>query len=143
MYLSGVALALREVTSSEHSCVTSVSFYAQLLLTEAVVDTSLLDLAIEMLLKNLKDHEAGQPSILRVICVHGLSGYKMDTLAKYASLNKHADLIIDTVMDTIGDDFESDEVNFVSLMTMVALLKVIPARIVICRMTQIGQYFLF
>ena len=51
------------MTESEH-CVTAVSFYAQLLLTEAVVETSLLDLAIEMLLKNLKSHE-GQPSILR------------------------------------------------------------------------------
>ena len=77
--------------------------------------------------------------IFRVICVDGLSGYNMDSLAKFAALNKHADLIIDTVMNTIGDDLESDEVNYVALMTMVALLKVIPARTVICRMGQIGM----
>ena len=64
----------------------------------------------------------------------------MDTLAKFAALKKHADLIIDTVMDTIGDDFESDEVNYVALMTLVALLKVVPAKTVICRMAQIGKY---
>ena len=63
MYLSGVAQAFRDVAENEH-CMTAASFYAQLLLTEAVVDTNLLDLAIEMLLKKLKCHE-GQPSILR------------------------------------------------------------------------------
>ena len=67
----------------------------------------------------------------------------MDTLSKYAALKKHADLIIDTVMNTIGDDFESEEVNYVALMTMVALLKVVPPKTVISRMDQIGQYLLF
>ena len=96
MYLARVATALKLTgeSSVEHS-VLATSFYAQLLLTAAVVDTSLLDLAIEMLLLALKTFHQGheghsQPPILRVICVHGLSGYKLDSISKMAALEKHS-----------------------------------------------------
>ena len=63
MYLTSTASNLRPLASEQprpHLRLLAASFYNQLLLTESIVDTNLLDLAIQMLLKILKAEQGVQ-----------------------------------------------------------------------------------
>ena len=78
--------------------------------------------AIEMLLTALYQH---QGHLLRMVCVNGLSGYKLDTLSKATELKGHAPAILEAVMITIGDDLDSD-VNYHGLVTLTKLMIALP-----------------
>ena len=53
-------------------------------------------------------------------------------------MQKHSEEILDTVLNIIGDDLDSEsEVNLEALLTLVALIKVIPPKYLTCRLNQI------
>ena len=106
----------------------AASFHAQLLLSEAVVETGLLDLSIGRLLMVL-DSSQGQSPKIRTVAVKGLAGYKIDTIAKF-ELQAHALQIVQAVLKTIGDDFESD-LNYFALVTLKAMISVVPAGVIL------------
>ena len=113
----------------------SASFHAQLLLSEAVVETGLLDLSIGRLLMVL-DACQGQSPTIRTVAVKGLAGYKIDTISKFKELSGHAPQIIRIVMKTIGDDFESD-LNYWSLLTLKSMISAVPVNVLLTWPTEI------
>jgi len=134
MYLHRVAMTFKAFDSiHDLHFVTMASFFSQLLLTDSIIEISLLGQAIEMLLTALYQH---QGHLLRVVCVNGLSGYKLDTLSKAAELKGHAPAILEAVMITIGDDLDSD-VNYHGLVTLTKLMIALPIEIVTQRVTEI------
>lgn len=143
LYLPRVAIAFTqpknesEAGLSQKPCCASVaaSFYAQLLLTQVQLDPGLLNLAIEQLLNMLKTLPVTPQ--LRIVCIRGLGGFKLDTSGKASSLQKHCRDILDTVMNAVGDDFQSDQVNYVSLMACVSLIPVMPASLLMENMTHL------
>lgn len=64
--------------------------------------------------------------------MEGLSGFKIDKLNE---LEKHCEAILDTIMNTVGDDFQSDQVNFSALVALEKLISVMPIGLVSSRMT--------
>lgn len=120
------------------TCCASVaaSFYAQLLLTQVQLDPGLLNLAIEQLLLILSSEKTPLP-LLRIVCIRGLGGFKLDTPGKVTSLAKHCQDILDTVMNAVGDDFESDQVNYASLMALVSLIPVMPGTLLSQKLTHL------
>ena len=132
LFFFKVAAKLQDMPESE---AITASFHAQLLLSEAVVETGLLDLSIGRLLMVL-DACQGQSPNIRTVAVKGLAGYKIDTISKFKELQGHAPQIIRIVMKTIGDDFES-ELNYWALVTLKSMISVIPANVLLTWPTEI------
>ena len=79
----------------------------------------------------------GQSPNIRTVAVKGLAGYKIDTITKFNQLQNHAPKIMHTIMNTIGDDFFESDLNYHALMTLKAMLKVIPNNVVLSWPTEI------
>ena len=75
-----------------------------------------------MLLTALHQH---QGHLLRVVCVNGLSGYKLDTVSKVSELKGYAPTILKAIMTTIGDELDS-EVNYHGLVALTKLMLALP-----------------
>ena len=83
---------------------------------------SISDQAIGMQLAALHQH---QGQLLRVVCVNGLSGYKLDSVSKVTELKDHSTAILKAVMATIGDELDS-EVNYYGLIALTKLMVSLP-----------------
>ena len=66
-----------------------------------------------------------QGQLLRVVCVNGLSGYKLDSVSKVTELKGHSTAILKAVMATIGDELDS-EVNYYGLIALTKLMVSLP-----------------
>ena len=66
-----------------------------------------------------------QGQLLRVVCVNGLSGYKLDSVSKVTELKDHSTAILKAVMATIGDELDS-EVNYYGLIALTKLMVSLP-----------------
>ncbi len=99
--------------------VAASTFYAHLLVTDAIMAPALLKTSVEQLIL-LHKHPV---SLVRIICLDGLSGFKMDSLSKYNELHGLADPVLNSVKNIIGDEFSS-EVNKHALL---ALTRIVPA----------------
>ena len=97
---------------------------------------SISDQAIGMQLAALHQH---QGQLLRVVCVNGLSGYKLDSVSKVTELKDHSTAILKAVMATIGDELDS-EVNYYGLIALTKLMVSLPlGKIPISYLLEFGQ----
>ena len=99
---------------------------------------SISDQAIGMQLAALHQH---QGQLLRVVCVNGLSGYKLDSVSKVTELKDHSTAILKAVMATIGDELDS-EVNYYGLIALTKLMVSLPlGKIPISYLFEFGSLF--
>ena len=82
-----------------------------------------------------------QGQLLRVVCVNGLSGYKLDSVSKVTELKDHSTAILKAVMATIGDELDS-EVNYYGLIALTKLMVSLPlGKIPISYLFEFGSLF--
>lgn len=112
--------------------IAALAFFTQICKTDAPVEVSLIDTAMEVLLNFHQDPESN----VRILCLQGLARFQIDSIPYCARLTKHAPGILRAFMTLTGDNFDCD-VNYHSLTGLSKVLTALPDEVVAANLSEV------